>query len=201
MDSGSPYTAAVDENTSRRGPSAIIASSSDSVDAVLRERTSPGASSTRRLLIRAGEMHYPVEGGVPSPWRTRKSARSRPSVAGASPSTNSRPPPEAHSRRPWLRLSKTTGWCPRLANNPETVPPMYPAPPVTNILTKKTPRSEQIYVTFSLLHMPKVVWSKGSPHRTVNKQSCDSWSSGLRTLRQEACRPEDRLPEFDIGAA
>ena len=46
---------------------------------------------------------------------------------------------------------KRRAWCPFSASSPATVPPMYPAPPVTNIFTKKTVLSRALWLPLSLL--------------------------------------------------
>ena len=44
---------------------------------------------------------------------------------------------------PVAQVVKNDGWCPVSASSPATVPPMYPAPPVTNIFTNKLPFPER----------------------------------------------------------
>ncbi len=123
--SGSPYTAAVEENTIRRVPATRIASSRSSVPPRLFSQYSVGLAMDSPTSDRAAKCST---ASTPPASTAAASAWTRPATKVAPAGTASACPVD--------RSSSTVTSCPAATSSAVTTLPMYPAPPVTSSLIR-----------------------------------------------------------------
>src|ERR1700722_15501445 len=100
------------------------------------------------------------------------------SARSASPPSTSSAPSAPAKRLLWQKLSNTVTACPPASSNRVTVPPIYPAPPVTRIFIENLPM-------VSILDTTKVPVS--TTYAYGNILAVSDWQSPRHDLTHGAC--------------